>query len=67
MTDEQYNEVHLIKLKLLNKNNDRVTLRCPFLDQFTPKVELKNKLTLYVPLINQILVSKDAIENSNAQ
>lgn len=67
MDDDQYSEVHLVKLKLTNKNISRVNLLCPFLDKFTPTIELRNKSTLYVPLINKILISKDFISNSKSQ
>lgn len=38
MDDDQYSEVHLITLKLTNKNINRVNLSCPFLDKFTPTI-----------------------------
>lgn len=31
MDDDQYSEVHLIKLKLTNKNINRLNITCPFL------------------------------------
>lgn len=31
MDEDQYSEVHLVKLKLTNKNFNRVSLTCPFL------------------------------------
>lgn len=66
MDDDQFSEVHLIKLKLANKNINRINITCPFLDKFSPTIELKNKSFLYVPLINKILVSKDVLSNSKS-
>lgn len=67
MDDDQFSEVHLIKLKLVNKNLTRLNVTCPFLERFSPTVQLKSKSQVYVPLINKLLVSNDLISNQKWQ
>ncbi len=67
MDDDRHNEVHLIKLKLNNKNVTRLNIVCPFLEKFSPTIEMKNKSILFIPLINKIMISKDFISNSKSQ
>ena len=67
MDDNQFSEVHLIKLKFTNKNVNRINVTCPYLERFSPTVQLKSKSLLYVPLVNKLLVSKDLISNQKWQ